>query len=331
MAISLDAPTFEDAETFVQAIRYARLPLCLTDPRKEDNPIVFANNAFCELTGYELAEIIGNNCRFLQGSETEPESVRRVRDVLVNEEVATVEITNYRKDGSAFVNALQLGPIYCSEGRLVFYFGSQLDVTESREAEARAKRLATAELRHRLLNIINVLSVIVRLTGEEDLSPAEKIEKIDHRIRAVGKAHLLALIQDGRSTLMLREIAEVILNAYAPNGAESYLIEGPDIEVGATLLTSLALVLHELATNAVKHGALSRGSGHVELTWKLEADPKVPLLMLRWQESGGPEVTPPKRQSGSKIVTDLMRASRGRLAYDWQPGGVVADAVLPLR
>ena len=87
---------------FEQAMAQTRMAICLTDPNQEDDPIVFCNRAFRELTGYDEDEIVGHNCRFLQGPDTTPESVETVRQILLERRVDTVEIVNYRKDGSSF-------------------------------------------------------------------------------------------------------------------------------------------------------------------------------------------------------------------------------------
>merc|ERR1712173_308373 len=106
------------------------------DPNLPDQPLVFVNRAFRDLTGYEEEEIIGRNCRFLQGPGTDPEQVRKLRQAIANEDVVVVELLNYRKDGSAFWNALHLGPIYNERDELIYYFGSQWDVSDVHAARA---------------------------------------------------------------------------------------------------------------------------------------------------------------------------------------------------
>src|SRR5690349_15160652 len=97
---------------FEQAMAQTRMAVCLSDPNMPDDPIVFCNEAFERLTGYSAEEVIGRNCRFLQGPDTDPHEVARLRDALREEKVAVVELVNYRKDGTRFWNALHLGPIY---------------------------------------------------------------------------------------------------------------------------------------------------------------------------------------------------------------------------
>ena len=107
------ASRFEGATglLFEQAMAQTRMAVCLTDPKQADNPIVFCNRAFERLTGYRQHEIIGRNCRFLQGPKTDQHQVTKIRDAIRTEEVAVVEILNYRKNGEQFWNALHLGPI----------------------------------------------------------------------------------------------------------------------------------------------------------------------------------------------------------------------------
>jgi PAS domain S-box-containing protein len=116
-------------DPFVAAVRATRMPMVVTDPRQADNPVVFANNAFCRLTGYDRAEIVGRNCRFLQGPETDPQARRRIHDAVAAAESIEIDIRNYRKDGTAFWNRLLLAPVRDAAGVLAYFFASQVDVT----------------------------------------------------------------------------------------------------------------------------------------------------------------------------------------------------------
>lgn len=308
-----------------QAITHSRLPLCVTDPHEADNPIQYVNAAFCDLTGYRQDEILGRNCRFLQGPETDAAHVELLRQAIINEQVATVELVNYRKDGSKFINALQVGPIFDDSGRLRYFFGSQLDVTARVEAERRAREIADAELRHRLMNILAVLTALVKQTGREDLDAEQKVELIASRIEAVGRAHLITLSDGASGSTDLAQVIEVILRAYTAGKADRFSHFGPQVNVGNRALSAIALTLHELATNAIKHGALSEPDGRVSISWRIcpaETGPR--SIELTWTEAGGPAVAPPSRSSGSQIVAKLLEVSSGSIRYDWRPDGLVA-------
>lgn len=123
------------SDIFFAAVETTRMPMIVTDPRQSDNPIIFANNAFLTMTGYDAAEIVGSNCRFLQGADTDPETVAQVRNAIAKEQEIAVEIINYRKDRSTFWNALFISPVYNRRGDLVYFFGSQLDISRRRDAE----------------------------------------------------------------------------------------------------------------------------------------------------------------------------------------------------
>ncbi len=127
------------------AFERTRMPILMADARQPDYPIVLANAAFLELTQYAAGELIGRNCRILQGDDTSPTSVAEIGAIITEEREGMVEILNYRKDGSTFWNRLHLSPLRDDDGKVAYYFSSQLDVTEYR----RIQTLEEAE--HRLL------------------------------------------------------------------------------------------------------------------------------------------------------------------------------------
>ena len=102
----------------------------LTNPRLPDNPVVAANHAFCELTGYPTSEIVGRNCRFLAGEATEPWQTQLVRDAIASLKPSLTELLNYRKDGSSFRNALLIAPLFGADGAVEYFLGSQVEVGE---------------------------------------------------------------------------------------------------------------------------------------------------------------------------------------------------------
>jgi PAS domain S-box-containing protein len=97
---------------FFAAVEMTRMPMILADPRQDDCSIVFANNAFLDLTGYEEAEVLNRNCRFLQGAATDPAAVTQLREAIRSHCPIALEILNYRRDGSPFWNAIFMGPVF---------------------------------------------------------------------------------------------------------------------------------------------------------------------------------------------------------------------------
>ena len=110
------------------AIDASSSSMIVTDPRRPDNPIVLVNEAFCRLTGYAEAEILGRNCRFLQGPETHPQAVKALREAIAAGRSGVATLTNYGKDGQPFLNCVQVLPIRDEAGELVFFVGSQFEV-----------------------------------------------------------------------------------------------------------------------------------------------------------------------------------------------------------
>jgi PAS domain S-box-containing protein len=120
-------------DPFAEAVRATRMPMVISDPRLPDNPIVFTNDAFCRLTGYERDEIVGRNCRFLQGPETDPAVTARIREAVRSAQPIQIDIRNHRKSGEAFWNRLLMAPVFGADAKLAYFFASQVDVTIERE------------------------------------------------------------------------------------------------------------------------------------------------------------------------------------------------------
>jgi PAS domain S-box-containing protein len=118
----------------------------VSDPRLPDNPIVECNDAFVALTGYSRSEIIGNNCRFLSGAETEPWLTEMLRNGIRRRQPVMVEILNYKKDGSKFRNAVMVAPIFDADGELEYFLGSQVEIAEDVARANDARRQAAHEL-----------------------------------------------------------------------------------------------------------------------------------------------------------------------------------------
>lgn len=161
-----DAGLDERGNIFFAAVEMTRMPMVLTDPNQPDNPIAFVNNAFLDLTGYREADVVGRNCRMLQGPDTDPRTVDEVRQALAEQRAVAVDILNYKADGTAFWNALFIGPVFDKQGKLLYYFSSQMDVTQrrmSQDASVQAQKMEaigqlTAGLAHDFNNLLQVIN-----------------------------------------------------------------------------------------------------------------------------------------------------------------------------
>jgi PAS domain S-box-containing protein len=174
-----------EARRLIASIEHSPIATVVTDPRQADNPIVAANAAFAQLTGYPVGEVIGRNCRFLAGPETDRAAQARLRQAVAQARPALVELINYRKEGTAFTNAVMIAPLFDDDGALSLFVGSQMRVATPHgagEPRRRARQLVEGLTRRQR----QVLEQLVRgrrnkqIGGE--LGIAEKTVKL-HRAR----------------------------------------------------------------------------------------------------------------------------------------------------
>jgi len=201
-----DAGALGADQLLAAAIAAAPTGVVISDPRREDCPIVFMNPAFTAITGYGPEEVLGRNCRFLQGPGTDRQAVARVRRAIAAARPVTVEMLNYRRDGTRFWNELRISPVFDREGRLSCFIGIQHDVTARRRAEARearARRAAErasrtksdflATMSHEIRTPMNGMLGTLALLLETELSAEQR--SFAETARRCGQ-DLLAIIND---------------------------------------------------------------------------------------------------------------------------------------
>ena len=313
---------------FEQAMAQTRMAVCLSDPKQPDQPIIFANRAFRRLTGYDEEEILGRNCRFLQGPKTNRDAVAKVREAIEHEDVVVVELLNYRKDGTPFWNALHLGPIYDSQGNLIYFFGSQWDVSDVRaaRAEERHAREMAREVSHRMKNMFSVISGIVNVMGRVRGVESEAAE-INSRIQALGRAYETTLDEASVGVIDLGPAVKAILEPYDFGDRLVFLGNGAQVPFSAMSL--IGLVLHELAANATRYGAWSGDTdGQVSLDWQRHGGD----VVLTWIETGGPRIAgePESSGTGAKIMDRMVAAARGSIERNWKAEGLHAVVTVPI-
>nr|WP_198982474.1 histidine kinase famiy protein [Herbaspirillum sp. ASV7] len=194
----------EDAnDIFFAAVEMTRMPMIVSDPRQPDNPIIFVNNAFINMTGYSRAEVMGRNCRFLQGPETDRAVVAQVRQAVAERREIATELLNYRKNGSSFWNALFISPVYDQHGQLKYFFSSQLDISRRRDAEqalGQARKMEalgqlTGGIAHDFNNLLQVITGyldIIQLALRSEVPDLDRVARSTDSIRkASGKAAML--------------------------------------------------------------------------------------------------------------------------------------------
>ncbi len=298
--------------------------MVITDPRQSENPIVLANKSFLDLTGYSAEEVIGRNCRFLQGEGTSRAVISEIRAAVVAERDVDIEILNYRKDGSTFWNQLGVSPIHDDRGRLLYFFASQIDVTEFRKIQAleATEHRLLKEVDHRARNVLAVVNGIVRLSRADDA--ALYSAAIQQRVNVLAQAHTL-LADHG-----WREIAlETVVRQQLDDADDRVRLAGPPVMIAALNVQPLALVLHELLSNAVTNGSLASPEGRLEVRWA--ALPGLGGFELQWRESGAPsQADRPGDRFGVAMVMGMVEKQlRGQLERDWNDGGLTVTIKAP--
>ncbi|GLQ78568.1 signal transduction histidine kinase [Mesorhizobium huakuii] len=269
-------------DPFAAAIRATRMSMVITDPRRPDNPIVFANDAFLRLTGYERHEVLGKNCRFLQGPKTDKAAVAQIRTAIEDNADVSVDILNYRKDGSTFWNALYISPVSNDKGEVQFFFASQLDVSDRKRSEHRitadkdrfekAVKERTAELEaaleaqttllhevdHRVKNNLQMISslIIMQRRTIKDEATRHSLATMLERIEALSTVHRRLYQSKDVSRFDVSDFAKDLvtdlLTASGRSGIKPKLELDP-IVISAEKATPVALMVNELVTNALKH------------------------------------------------------------------------------
>jgi PAS domain S-box-containing protein len=226
--------------------------------------------------------------------------------------------------------------LYRNEGgtrRAVSLYGVVSDVTE-RNALEEAQTLLTRELNHRVKNLFAIANGMVSMTARTAKDPKDMATALRGRLSALSRAH--ELVQPASAADMgsgidveLARLIEAVLDPYRQSGQNRIVIEGPSVPVGSNTTTSLALVLHELATNAAKYGCLSYAEGELTIRWTVQDD----MADLVWTESGGPviETSPAFEGFGTQLSQRSIAGQLGgTLEREWRREGLRVHMTLPL-
>ena len=291
------------------ALEKMPLALVVSDPSQTDCPIVYVNEAFTAVTGYTREDVIGHNCRFLQGENTDPEDRRRIREALQAHEEVSVDIVNYRKNGEEFYNRLLITPVEDPDGKITHFLGLQHEMKEQSGFAERAadldKRLR--ELQHRVKNHLSLVVAMIRLQASR-MDPRSASELLAKRVEAISLLYEEVNASDESE-------AEADLPAYLERVTETLRGLSKDITVrfenaaGALRMDAdsaarIGLIVSEVLTNALQHAFRDRDAGVVAITLETRGgalvldvvDDGEGLGESRWPNDGG---------LGGQIVLDL--------------------------
>ncbi|USU05575.1 PAS domain-containing protein [Sphingomonadaceae bacterium OTU29LAMAA1] len=441
--------------------------MVVSDPTLPDCPLIYVNEAFEQLTGFPAAEVLGRNCRFMQGPLTDPDDVARLKTAIARREPIELDLLNHRRDGTPFWNRLMVAPVFCEDGSLRYFVASQIDVTierhrvleleQDREALAaevaqrdadltqhntrlrlalkagalgawtldlpelvltassgckrifgrptaepftydellasihpedrRAMQAAVLrtiehgdpyhieyriltpageqrwisvqgdlqyradgtplamsgfstdisdrkiaeehravlarELTHRVKNTLATVNAVVSQTLRDASSLEDAAIAVSGRIASLGAAHEL-LIQDEVEGATIGDIVDRALLPFKDRDGARFALHGPSVRLLPEVTLALAMALHELATNAIKYGALSVPEGRVAIEWSIKRQDGERRLFFCWAEHDGPPVTPPTRTGfGTRMIERVLRRHvRGGAAIHYPKTGV---------
>lgn len=336
---------FGRGDPFAAAVRSTRMPMVISDPRKEDNPIVYANDAFLELVGYPRDEVMGRNCRFLQGEGTDPDDIRRLGQAIARKESIKIDLLNYRKDGTSFWNALYVGPVHAEDGELQFHFASQVDVTDRVEAQqaasmenariealvaARTKDLEAAlaeksilldEVDHRVKNNLSMVGSLLRMQARKVDDPAmvRSFDTMLSRIDALSSVHRTlhdtADVRQFDASRFLKDLVETVSGLSGRDDVSINLTIDP-LLIAAEQGTAFGLLMNELLTNVFKHAFNGRKGGRLDVGLTQEGDDIVATISDDGPGHDGTTV------SGTTLGQSLIRRLSKQLggATEWPVG-----------
>ena len=245
-------------------------------------------------------------------------------------EAQDVEVHIERHDGTRIAALVNIRPVKNQRGEITGAINSFIDITERKHHEEQ-QDLLLKEMDHRIKNLFSIVEGMLTLSAKAATTPKELAETVRGRLGALASAHQLirpmpSVAKATKRETTLGELVRKLLSPYAdPAGTGDSArteIEGPGVAVGPEAATNVALVVHELATNAAKYGALSVPGGRVHISWALVKG----RLVLTWEEKDGPVITgPPEREGFGSLLArrSVSGGLRGDVNFDWKPTGLV--------
>jgi PAS domain S-box-containing protein len=287
-----------------------------------DGRVTEANRSFLEMVGRSVSDLRSGTIDWREHLSVE--TPRIWRSLLRHRTLGPLELTLRRRDGREISTLASAGLLDLPGRELVGFF---LDRTRQK-ADAEHRELLLLELKHRVKNMLATALAIARQTARHHhADPDALVEAFSGRLHAMARAHDLITVQN-TGEVCLRDLVIAQVCPYA-SGEGQVDWDGPHMQILPDVASALGLVLHELATNAAKYGALSLPDGGVSIRWTAEEG----HVRIRWTEHGGPPVSPPARRGfGTTLIeSSLSHALGGEIALTYDPAGLRAEMVLPAR
>lgn len=294
--------------------------------------IIESWNAGAErIFGYTAGEVIGLPVLVLIPPDRHNEESDILSRVRRGERIDHYETIRRRKDGTLLEVSLTVSPIFDKQGRVIGASKIAREITERRRAQEQSQ-LLLREMEHRIRNLFTLASSVVSLSAPSAQTPAEMAAIARDRLAALARAHALTLPRDSSASTVignattLHSLIHAIVAPYeeTSDGRKRILVSGPDVPIGASVATDFALVLHELATNAAKYGALSTSAGRVHIACAATND----IFSLTWTERGGPHIAgkPTSSGFGSQLAkATIINRLNGELSHQWSAEGLTVQ------
>jgi PAS domain S-box-containing protein len=299
---------------------------------KDLNGVILSWNRGAErLFGFTSEEAVGKPITIIIPADRLDEEPAILEKIHRGERIEHFETVRQRKDGTLVDISLTISPIRNSRGKIIGASKIARDTTDWKKARER-QRLLLKEMSHRVRNLFTLSGSIVGLSARLAKSPTELAESARARLSALARAHALTFSGDfddaARQPTSLQSLVQTIVAPFNEPEQPRITISGIDSPVSGSAVTSLALLLHEFATNAAKYGALSTDSGSVKVVFAEDGD----SVVVDWTEHGGPPVTSPRGGLGFGDVLSRIAVSDqlgGGIVRDWRPEGLAIRLTVP--
>jgi PAS domain S-box-containing protein len=303
-----------------------------------DGRFLLANRRFCEIVGRTADELLTLRVPDITHPDHWDTDVALRRRLVADGVPFFVEKRYLRPDGSVVWVSVNVSLMRSADGTRQQLIGVAQDITE-RKAAQEQQGLLVRELNHRIKNLFTITDGMIALSARSATSPQEYANNIRGRLNALSVAHDLilpsisgeagSLAEPTGLEILLRRILSPYVEMPSDSSAARLTLDGPSVALGARAVTTFALILHELATNAAKYGALSVENGHLRITWKCPDD----ALILNWKESGGPALSgSPKAEGFGTVITDHSVRTQfgGTLTHQWDLTGLSVELTVPM-
>jgi two-component system CheB/CheR fusion protein len=324
----------ESEERFRAIVTQATIGIAET----RDGCLTYVNDRFCAMIGRGSEALVGTPLKDLVHPEDTERSAALVERLHATGEPFVADTRFVRPDGSIVWVLTSVSPIRDASGHIVGGSAACIDISDRKQAEQalgeseRHTKLLLAELQHRVRNTLAVMRSITRRTAATSETVEDYAMHLEGRIDAFARTQAMATRTPDAGVDLEEYVRDELLAAVVKDEEKAH-VEGPPVRLRAKAADSIGLAIHELATNAIKYGALSGDGGHIDVTWRIEGLDGDRRLRLEWRESGVriAAVAPRRRGFGSELIERTLRYELdAETKLEFNPGGVRCVITVPL-